>query len=185
MKKGKFTVEEVNRIRQAIENKEDQKHVAAELGRTPVPATTQDQSKTQGRGESHWERYLQPWLLQHCTGTSDFRVERMLTRFVAENFSDYRGIDWSEIVNEHKEFVGHTSTSLRQIYHKVIKLYKEKCEVVSVQEVAAYAEKVYQPGKERRELVAKGESNPTLQKKIEGARNNNCHPGRKLSQGYN
>ena len=78
----------------------------------------------------------------------------MLTRFVAENFTDYRGIDWSEIVKEHKEFVGHTSTSLRQIYHKVIKLYKEKSEVVNVQEVAAYAEKVYQPGKERRELVS-------------------------------
>jgi len=101
-----------------------------------------------------WERYLQPWILQHFTGTSGFRVERMLTKFVAENFSDYRGIDWSEIVNQHKEFAGHTSTSLRQIYHKVIKLYKEKSEVVSVQEVAAYAEKVYQPGKERRELVS-------------------------------
>ena len=103
---------------------------------------------------SRWERYLQPWLLQHFTGTSGFRVERMLTRFVAENFTDYRGIDWSEIVKEHKEFVGHTSTSLRQIYHKVIKLYKEKSEVVNVQEVAAYAEKIYQPGKERRELVS-------------------------------
>jgi len=101
-----------------------------------------------------WERYLQPWILQHFTGTSGFRVERMLTRFVAENFGDYRGIDWSDIVNQHKEFAGHTSTSLRQIYHKVIKLYKEKSAVVSVQEVAAYAEKVYQPGKERRELVS-------------------------------
>ena len=55
---------------------------------------------------------------------------------------------------QHKEFIGLTSTSLRQIYHKVIKLYKEKSAVVTVQEVAAYAEKVYQPGKERRELVS-------------------------------
>merc|ERR1719150_1891066 len=67
-----------------------------------------------------WEKILQPWLLQHFTGTSGFRVERMLTRFIAEKFTDHRGIDWSEIVNEHKEFVGHTSTSLRQIYHKVM-----------------------------------------------------------------
>ena len=49
-----------------------------------------------------WERYLQPWLLQHMTGTSGFRVERMLTRFVAQNFKDYRGIDWQKIVSQHK-----------------------------------------------------------------------------------
>merc|ERR1712001_350695 len=101
-----------------------------------------------------WELYLQPWLLQHFTGTSGFRVERMLTRFVAEKFTDHRGIDWSEIVNEHKEFVGHTSTSLRQIYHKVINLCKQKSETVTVQEVAAYAEKVYQPGRVRGESTS-------------------------------
>ena len=101
-----------------------------------------------------WERYLQPWLLQHLTGTSGFRVERMLTRFVAQNYKDYRGIDWQKIVSQHKEFAGHTSTSLRQIYHKVIKLYKERSTIVTVEEVAAFAEKVYQPGKEKKELAS-------------------------------
>ena len=75
----------------------------------------------------------------------------MLTRFVAQNYKDYRGIDWQKIVSQHKEFAGHTSTSLRQIYHKVIKLYKEKSTIVTVEEVAAFAEKVYQPGKEKME----------------------------------
>ena len=208
LKKGKFTVEEVNRIRQAIENKEDYKQVAAELERMPVPVLqkmrllkTNPGPKGKVRGftaeedliildrivprlkflnlsssgflsqsdtmelatefqrnpetvRGRWERYLQPWLLQHFTGTSGFRVERMLTRLIAEKFSDYRGIDWSEIVKQHKEFSGHTSTSLRQIYHKVIKLYREKSEVVSVEKVAAYAENVYRPGKERKELVS-------------------------------
>ena len=69
----------------------------------------------------------------------------MLTRFVAQNFKDYRGIDWQKIVSQHKEFAGHTSTSLRQIYHKVIKLYKEKSTIVTVEEVAAFAEKDYFP----------------------------------------
>ena len=36
----------------------------------------------------------------------------------------------------------------------MIKLYREKSEVVSVEKVAAYAERVYRPGKERKELVS-------------------------------
>ena len=37
-----------------------------------------------------------------------FRIERMLTRLVAEKFTDHVAINWSELVNQHKEFVGHT-----------------------------------------------------------------------------
>ena len=107
--------------------------------------------------KGRWERYLQPWLLQHLTGTSGFRVERMLTRLVADKFRDHRGIDWQEIVSQHKEFAGHTSTSLRQIYHKVIKLYKEKSATVTVEDVAAFAERAYQPGREKKEMTTQVE----------------------------
>ena len=54
----------------------------------------------------HWEQSLQPMLLQHLTGTTGFRVERMMTSLVAEKFKDYKGIDWLEFVNQHKEFAG-------------------------------------------------------------------------------
>ena len=102
-----------------------------------------------------WERYLQPWILQHFTGTSGFRVERMLTRFVAENFGDYRGIDWSDIVNQHKEFEGHTGASISGIYRRIRRCAKAGKSDVNLQEVADYAAKVYQPGAERKESATK------------------------------
>ena len=46
--------------------------------------------------------------------TTGFRIERML--LVAEKFTDHVAINWSELVNQHKEFVGHTSTSLSFIF---------------------------------------------------------------------
>ena len=68
------------------------------------PPVLKDLAKETGRGgtavRTRWETILQPWLLQHYTGTAGFRVERMLTSLVAEKFTDHRGIDWSEIVKE-------------------------------------------------------------------------------------
>ena len=49
----------------------------------------------------------------------------MLTRLVAEKFTDHRGIDSAEIVSQRKELVGHTATSLGQAYQKV---FFSKCQ---------------------------------------------------------
>ena len=92
-----------------------------------------------------WETMLQPWLLQHYTGTSGFRIERMLTSLVAEKFNDHKGIDWSEIVKQHKEFVGHTAASISEIYRKMLYSAKSGKSDVSLQEVADYAAAVFQP----------------------------------------
>ena len=109
-----------------------------------------------GSVRHHWEALLRPWLLQHYTGTSGFRIERMLTSLVAEKFNDHRGIDWSEIVNQYKEFEGHTSTSISKIFRKVLFNAKKRGKSdVSLQEVAEYAAEVYQPGKEKKEPAAK------------------------------
>merc|ERR1719427_1928722 len=89
-----------------------------------------------GSVRSRWERILQPWLLQHYTGTSGFRIERMLTSLVAEKYNDHRGIDWSEIVNQHKEFWGHTASSISEIYRTILQRAKAKKSDVSLQEVA-------------------------------------------------
>ena len=111
-----------------------------------------------GSIRARWEGILQPWLLQHYAGTSGFRIERMLTSLVAEKFNDHKGIDWSEILNQHKDFAGHTTASIRQTYHKVhhlVRNTKEGKKDVSLQEVADFAAAVYQPGKERQEPAAK------------------------------
>ena len=77
----------------------------------------------------------------------------MLTSLVAEKYNDHRGIDWSEIVNQHKEFVGHTGHSLSLIYRMILHLVKRAKSDVSLQEVADYAAATYQPGKERESAV--------------------------------
>ena len=99
-----------------------------------------------------WERILQPWLLQDYTGTSGLRVERMLTRLVAEKFKDHRGINWSELVREHKEFAGHTGASIGHIFWSCRNsaLRCKKKSSISLQEVAEHTADVYQPGKERK-----------------------------------
>ena len=103
----------------------------------------------------HWELQVQRWLLQHYAGTTGFRVEKMLTSLVAEKYKDHRGVDWEEILNQHKEFVGHTGTSISHIYCEILKRAKAKKSDTSLQEVAEYAAKVYKPGMERKESAAK------------------------------
>jgi len=104
-----------------------------------------------------WESSLQPWLLQNYTGNSGLRIERMLTILVAQKFKDHKGVDWSKIVEEHKEFAGHTGASIRSIFNKCLSVAKQRKKTgdVNLQEVAEYAAHVYQPGKERREPVSK------------------------------
>ena len=105
-----------------------------------------------GRGpvKFRWESTLQPWLLQHLTGTSSFKIEKMLTRVVAEKFTDLQGISWSNLVKQHKEFSGHTGTSLGSVYRKIISCAKarEGSKEVNPSEVARYAAETYQPAKE-------------------------------------
>jgi len=100
--------------------------------------------------KNRWETTLQHWLLQHYTGTSGLRVERMLTSLVAQKYKDHKGVDWSEIVKEHKEFAGHTNTSIRSLFHgclRLAKLRKNKGDV-SLQDVAEYAADVRKEKKE-------------------------------------
>ena len=103
-----------------------------------------------------WDGYILPCLLQHYSGTTGFRVERMLTRLVADKFTDHMGINWFELVNQHKEFVGHTSTSLSATFQKIFSNAKKYGRGSSFQEVADYAAEIYhQPGRERKESSAK------------------------------
>ena len=51
---------------------------------------------------------LQPWLLQHYTGTTGLRVELMLANMVAEKYTNIYEVDWVEVTRSAKEFSGHT-----------------------------------------------------------------------------
>ena len=99
-----------------------------------------------------WETMLQPWLLQHYTGTTGLRIERMLTSLVAEKYNNHKGIDWSEILSQHKEFVGHTATSISQIYRKMLRNVERGKKDASCQDVADYAAEFY---REKKETTAK------------------------------
>jgi len=100
---------------------------------------------------NRWQRTLQPWLLQHRAGTTGLRIERMLTRLVAEKFTSHKGINWEEILHQHKEFKGHTSASLSFIFQKVLLNARAQKRDNSLVEVAEFAAEVYQPGKEKKE----------------------------------
>ena len=92
---------------------------------------------------------LQPWLLQHFTGTTGFRVELLLANMVAEKYRSmyevdlvlvfhififlYAQVDWVELVTSVKEFSGHTYSSLRAIYmSRLVRNAKMKLNVESV-----------------------------------------------------
>ena len=62
-----------------------------------------------------WANVLQPWLLQHYSGTLNLRVERMLAKYISDTFTDFSSIDWPEVAAR-SEFAGHTSSSLKSLY---------------------------------------------------------------------
>jgi len=128
------------------------------VGDLPPTSSTKlakDMGRTKDVLPTRWNRYILPCLLQHYAGTTGFRVERMLTRLVADKFTDAMGIDWDEIVGQHKEFLGHTRTSLSKTFQYISNNAKRYKGAESLQEVAEYAADVYQPGKERKEPAAK------------------------------
>jgi len=215
MKRGKYSAEEVTRLRLAVKNNEDNKVIANELNRAPDLVLKQmykiandpnyGRSQTKKRfsvqedllildevilgmdvtklscvgtfplsiaakvaketGRTHqtvrirWGEKILPFLLQHYTGTTGYRVERMLTSLIAEKYNDHKGVDWPGIVNQHPDFVGHTAQSLGRIFLKVRSIAKaaKGGDSVSLQEVADYASAVYQPGKERKESQTKAD----------------------------
>ena len=105
--------------------------------------------RNHGSVRERWEGTFQPWLLQNLTGTSGLRVEFMLANLVIEKLGKdkvvaaRKEINWEELVEQHKEFAGHTNRSLRRVYDGVInraeKKYKLSRESLSLQLLADYA----------------------------------------------
>ena len=82
--------------------------------------------RNHGSVRERWEGTLQPWILQNLTGTSGLRVEMMLANLVMEKLGKDKGLtarrelDWGKLVEQNKEFAGHTNRSLRRVYDGVI-----------------------------------------------------------------
>ena len=74
---------------------------------------------------------------QNCVGGTKFNFKDW-----AQKYKDYQGIDWSELQRQHKEFAGHTSTSLSKVFRGCLCFAKKlkNTEEVSLVEVAESAE---------------------------------------------
>ena len=88
-----------------------------------------------GGVSTRWEGLVQHWLLEHYTGTTGFRVEVMLTKLVAQRYTDYKGIDWSEIVNQHKDFAGHNRASIRLLFRSCLKAARKQKKTEAVRKI--------------------------------------------------
>ena len=128
--------------------------------------------RNHGSVRERWERALQPWLLQHYTGTTGFRVERILANLVVEKLGKDKGVaarselDWSEMVEQNKEFAGHTNRSLRRIYEILVNRVevKTRCSrsTMSLKDVADYAMEYCTEGREKKETASKKEHRERL-----------------------
>jgi len=103
--------------------------------------------------QARWERILKPLLLQHFTGTLNFRVELSLANHINKNFTDFPDIDWARVaVNQ--EFAGHTAMSLRALYlgtlkNLTVRHLKLHNGDVTLGHVAEHCRLVYGEGKAR------------------------------------
>ena len=102
--------------------------------------------------QQRWQNILQPWLLQHYSGTLNLRVERMLSRFIMEHFTDISDIDWPMVASR-SEFAGHTQRSLKMLFSRFrdhSKYHRRKLGVLSgepsLADVATHCEQVYGQG---------------------------------------
>ena len=109
-------------------------------------AFTEQLDKSTNAVMRRWVNILQPWLMQHYSGTLNLRVERMLANFISENFYNFSTIDWREVATK-SEFSGHTDKSLKQIYFKLSSITNIKfglpSDEVSPQHISKYCELVY------------------------------------------
>ena len=100
-----------------------------------------------------WHCSIQPWLLQHYSGTLNLRIERRMANFLAKTFKNVLEINWSMVLVM-EEFAGHTETSMKQLLFNLQKGARKKLNLekseLSLQYVADYCEQVYGEGAQGR-----------------------------------
>ena len=125
------------------------------LSNTAISELATGLQKTPKSVSKRWDMNLQPWLLQHFTGTSGLRVERVLSSLVAKEYKDTKEIDWRKLVQQHKEFQGHTYRSLNGIYHNILLGARRKLKgSVTLQQVESFASETYGAGMGKKETAS-------------------------------
>ena len=140
--------------------------------------------RNHGSVRERWEGTLQPWLLQNFTSTSGLRVDVMLANLVMEKLGKdrmviaRRELDWGELVEQNKDFAGHTNRSLRRVYDGIINRAEKKNRStrasMTLKDVADYAmdssgvivRKEKASREERRELIISYLKNKIMEQKI-------------------
>ena len=89
-------------------------------------------------------------LLQHYSGTLNFRVHPFLANHVEEKYVDFQSILWNDVASK-KEFVGHTAISLKNSVYNLLKTnamkkFGLKRDEINPKIVAKYAREVYGEG---------------------------------------
>ena len=92
--RGEFGLEDFLILDRIIPQLRDQKLPSVALLRS---SDLRELAEETGRAcddlRKRWKLRLQLWLLQHHTGTCGFRIERLLTSLIADQFSDHR-VGW-------------------------------------------------------------------------------------------
>ena len=108
-----------------------------------------------------WKMTLLPWLLQHCAGALNLRIEVMLSNHLLESYSDIQYIDWPEVAKK-TEFACHTVHSLKNgTFHNLRKNSARKLNIshkkVTLSQVAEYSKDLYSQGRKTRKDVLKSQ----------------------------
>ena len=72
---------------------EDVTKLSCETTFSPSMAIREETGRNRSTLCARWDSHILPYLLQHYSGTTGFRIERILTRLVADKFTDQMGID--------------------------------------------------------------------------------------------
>ena len=107
-----------------------------------------------------WTLNLYPMLLQHYSGTLNFRVHVLLANHVKDTYEDFQSIVWNDVASK-KEFVGHTVSSLKNRIYSNLKIgamrkFGLKQDEINPKIVAKHAREVHGEGfRVRRNVIEK------------------------------
>ena len=94
-----------------------------------------------------WDRILKIWIRQYYHKTLNMEIRPMLANLIAEQYNNIGDVDWSKVI-QHSEFLGHTESSLSNIYFgniltKVATHFGKSRKQLTVREVADYTSELY------------------------------------------
>ena len=95
-----------------------------------------------------WDRILMIWIRQYYHKTLNLEIRPILSNLIAEQYNNACDIDWKKVI-QHSEFLGHTESSLSNIYlgnilPNAAKHFGKSRKQLTLKEVAEYSSEIYQ-----------------------------------------